>query len=267
MEKGEVVVSASGVALCYGRRAIIDGVSFSIRAGDFWSFIGPNGSGKTTLVRGILGLLGLRAGTFVRHEELEGGRRVGFVPQRGEIAGALPMTVRELVLLGTVRSGLGRRDARAALDRALARVGHAERRREDYSSLSGGQRQRALVARALVRMPRLLILDEPTAGLDVATTDGLLRFLEDLHAREGLTIVLVTHDLEVAARYATHLGVFEGGRVIAGPRAEVLEPTRLESIFGVRIDVAVDASGAYHVRVRPQRTGGAPDRGEGGPAA
>jgi ABC-type cobalamin/Fe3+-siderophores transport system ATPase subunit len=106
----------------------------------------------------------------------------------------------------------------------------------DLRSLSGGQRQRALVARALVRRPRLLVLDEPTEGLDVASEETFLGTIDALHREEHLTLLFVTHKLRTAARYATHVALFTGGGMRAGPRDAVLEPSVLESAFGVPLD-------------------------------
>jgi ABC-type cobalamin/Fe3+-siderophores transport system ATPase subunit len=121
----------------------------------------------------------------------------------------------------------------------------------DYWSVSGGQRQRALVARALVRRPRLLILDEPTNGLDLSTEDTFLRLLADLNRNEHVTLLFVTHYLAIAARYATHLAIFHSGRVEVGPRQEMLTRDALERVYGVGVEVSTDPSGLVGVRVCP----------------
>ena len=110
--------------------------------------------------------------------------------------------------------------------------------RRDVRSLSGGQRQRALLARALVRRPALFVLDEPTAGLDPPAQERLLQAIVDLHATERIAICFVTHDLELAARHATHVALFQGGQVVAGRREAVLDRAGLERTFGARAAAA-----------------------------
>jgi ABC-type cobalamin/Fe3+-siderophores transport system ATPase subunit len=135
------------------------------------------------------------------------------------------------------------------LEWALTKVGLQDRTGQGYWSLSGGQRQRALVARALVRQPRLLLLDEPTNGLDLPTADALLHLLAALNQEEGLTLLFVTHDIAIAARYATHALLLRAGRVIAGPIQTVLTQRHLEHVYGVSVDVSRDASGLVTVQV------------------
>ncbi len=206
-------------------------VDVEVREGQYWGWIGPNGSGKTTLLRGFLGLLRPLAGDVRVAPRLADHARIGYVPQRSELSDALPTTVRELVELGLVRSAVPRRERAAALAWALEHAGLAGMERRDVWSLSGGQRQRALVARALVRRPELLVLDEPTEGLDVATQDALLETLGALHREARLTLIVVTHRLEIARERADHVALFLDGRVIAGPRDVVLESEAARNAF------------------------------------
>jgi ABC-type Mn2+/Zn2+ transport system ATPase subunit len=230
---GDTVLRACGLGLGYGRTAVLRGVDLEIRAGEFWFLLGPNGSGKTTLLRAILGLLEPVAGSLRLDPAYAARERIGFIPQKCELAPSLPTTVREMVSLGTV--GLPRGDAAGGgrLAWALERVGLGGLAAADFRSLSGGQRQRALVARALVRRPRLLLLDEPTEGLDVASEDGLLRTLAALRESGAFTLLFVTHKLKLAARFATHVGLFHAGTICAGPRDEILALPVLEDAFGV----------------------------------
>lgn len=238
------VLRARGLALGYGARSVIVGVDLEVSPGESWFLIGPNGSGKTTLLKGLLGLLAPRAGALERDPEAAARARLGFVPQRCELNPTLPTTVREFVSLGFVGSGVGRTERPARLAQALAQAGLGGLGRHDYWSLSGGQRQRALVARALVRRPRLLLLDEPSEGLDIASEEAFLATLVDLQGREGLTLLFVTHKLALAVRYASHVALFEGGRVLAGPRERVLRPAEVERVFGVPIDLGAAAGPA-----------------------
>jgi len=229
---GDAVVTAAGLTLGYGRRPVLAGVDWTVRAGERWFLLGPNGGGKTTLLRGVLGLLPARAGRLALHPELARRERIGFVPQRCEFNRSLPITVREFVRLGTVGLGLGRRETAAYLDRALAHASLDGLARRSFWALSGGQRQRALVARALVRRPTLLVLDEPTNHLDPAQEDALLRLVAALNADEGVTVLFVTHDVALASRWATHVALVFDGRVVAGPAPDVLARGDLRAVFG-----------------------------------
>lgn len=222
-QSGPPLVRARGLVLGYGERAIVRGVSLELRAGEFWCLLGANGSGKTTFVHALLGILAPLAGTLELDPERAAHSRIGFVPQRCEANPALPTTVREFVLLGLVGTGVrGATERRARLAAALARMGLAGLATHDYWALSGGQRQRALVARALIREPSILILDEPMNHLDDRGEESLLRDLTSLHRDAGLTLIFVTHDAALAERHASHVAYFRDGAVVAGRVGEVL---------------------------------------------
>ena len=233
-----IVARARELALGYGDQPVLAGVTLEVRRGDAWFLIGPNGSGKTTLVRALIGTLAPRAGSLERGPALADLARVGVVPQRGAFRGTLPTTVREFVSLGFVGSRVTRAQRPEALAWALERTGLAGLERRAFGSLSGGQRQRALVARALVRRPQVLILDEPTEGLDLPTQDALLATLTALQAEHALTLVVVTHRLDIAERHASHVALFSHGRVTAGPRERVLTGDVVERAFE-RVELAV----------------------------
>jgi ABC-type Mn2+/Zn2+ transport system ATPase subunit len=251
VEDHEVIVKTAGLRLGYSQHVVLAHVDFQMRAGEFWFFLGPNGEGKTTLLRAILGMLSPQAGQLWVHPQLCQRERIGFVPQRCDINPTLPTTVREFVLLGLVGIDTDRREAAVRLGWALERVGLGGLEGKDYWSLSGGQRQRALVARALVRRPSVLILDEPTNGLDVAAEDAVLRLLTELNRKEQQTVLFVAHNLAIAARYATHIALFHSGEVVSGPRQEVLNRQTLERIYGVAVEISYDPSGAPAVTVCP----------------
>jgi ABC-type Mn2+/Zn2+ transport system ATPase subunit len=247
----EVIVKTTGLCLGYGQRMVLVQVDFEIRSGEFWFFLGPNGEGKTTLLRAMLGMIRPQAGQLWIHPELGQRERIGFVPQRCDINPTLPTTVREFVLLGLVGIHTDQNDEALRLEWALDKVGLGRLEGKDYWALSGGQRQRALVARALVRRPSVLILDEPTNGLDLAAEDAVLRFLAELNRKEQLTLLFVTHNLAIAARYATHIALFHAGEVVSGPRREVLNRQTLERIYGVAVEISSNQSGASVVTVCP----------------
>lgn len=223
-------------------RPALEGVSFTVEAGTILGVIGPNGSGKSTLLRLLLGALrpatgeviyeGRPVGSWTRRELA---RAIGVVPQREELA--FPLTVRELVAMGRYprlraweREGdVDRRAIASALDRCdLAHL--ADR---PLDTLSGGELQRARIARALAQEPRTLVLDEPTAALDIRHEMAIFELLHGLSREEGATIIVVTHNLNLAARYADQLLLLHHGRTAAlGPPARTLDRKTLEEVYG-----------------------------------
>jgi len=218
----EPLIEAHALTLAYDGRPVLRDAAFTVRSGEFWCVLGPNGSGKSTLLRALLGLERPMSGTLRLHPERARRDRIGFVPQRCDLTPTLPTTVREFVLLGTVGLSLSRADVPARLVWALERVGLEGGARRDYWTLSGGERQRALLARALVRRPTLLLLDEPTTYLDRDGERLMLEVLGELERDDGVTLVLVTHDERIARRYATHVAVLGEQTLTAGDRATML---------------------------------------------
>jgi ABC-type Mn2+/Zn2+ transport system ATPase subunit len=232
-----VVLETRGLELDYGRGTVLAGVDLAVRAGEAWCLLGPNGSGKTTLLRAILGLLKPRRGRLVRHPVLASCQRLGFVPQVSGINPSLRTTVREFVSLGLAASDVAGSRRSSQLAWALERVGLTALASTDYWELSGGQQRRALLARALVRRPGWMLLDEPTEGLDIATEELLLATLDDLNRRDGVTLIVITHDLAVAANHASHVALFDGGRVLGGERDEVLRSEPAARLFGRELEL------------------------------
>jgi ABC-type Mn2+/Zn2+ transport system ATPase subunit len=229
---GPLVLALRGASVGYGARPILERVDWDVRAGETWFLIGPNGAGKTTLLRTVLGLLPLQAGFLERDPERASRARIGFVPQLCEMSPALPTTVREFVTLGLVGLATAPGERAERLAEALARTGLAGLEERSYWALSGGQRQRALVARALVRRPALLILDEPTEGLDPPTEAAFLDLVESLQREQGVTVLFVTHRLAVVARRASHVALVFAGSLVSGPRDLVLARPAMRSAFG-----------------------------------
>ncbi|MBK8469197.1 MAG: metal ABC transporter ATP-binding protein [Actinomycetales bacterium] len=214
------VIELAGASFGYGERAVVAQIDLAVSAGEVVLILGANGSGKSTIVKGILGLTDQLSGDTTlfgvpRHAFREHSR-LGYVPQRHTLATTVKVTVEEVVSSGRL-SRLGwvsRRSAadRAAIARALQLVGLADRARVDVSALSGGQQRRVLIARALAGEPEVLVMDEPTAGVDIPSQHGLVEVLARLVA-EGLTLVVVTHELAAFAALATRVVVVDAGRV------------------------------------------------------
>lgn len=212
-----------------GRRTpLLRGVGLELRSGEGWFVLGANGSGKTTLLATLLGLLPPLGGTVEFAPSLQDRRRLGYVPQEQRFDPPLPCTAAEFVALG-LPDRCRRSEVRADVASALAAMQVEDLAARQVRALSLGQRRRVLVARALARRPRLLLLDEPTANLDGAGAARLAADLERLRADDGLCVVHVAHDLPLARAFATHVALVDGGGVVAGPAAAGLADPRLVS--------------------------------------
>lgn len=231
----ELLFRLEDASLRYGRQVILQGIHLEIRAGDFFGLVGPNGSGKTTLLRSLLGILKPKPGNVWRANRL----KIGYVPQREGLDPLFPVTALEIVLMGRYpRMGLFRgasRTDREIAYRCLEQVGLAEHSRTLFRNLSGGQRQRVLIARALATEPNLLVLDEPTNGLDLPTESNILSLIANLHSVHGLTIVLVSHQLNVVARYASRMGVLLNGKLLTGSTPELMNEQVLQQVYGIPV--------------------------------
>ncbi|GIV18136.1 MAG: manganese ABC transporter ATP-binding protein [Armatimonadota bacterium] len=233
----EPLVRFQKVQLGYGRQIVLDDVNLDIYRGDFFGLVGPNGSGKTTLLRCLLSILKPLSGQVTRAP----GLRIGYVPQREMLDALFPLTALDIVLMGRYpHAGIFRSPRRADRDFALQclqQVGLEDSAYKLYRELSGGQRQRVLIARALAVEPNLLVLDEPTNGLDLPTEASILGLIERLHSDGGLSIVLVSHVLNVVARYATRMGVLLDGRLLAGEAEQLMQEQVLQEVYGVPVCV------------------------------
>jgi ABC-type Mn2+/Zn2+ transport system ATPase subunit len=236
MTEKQVVLKTTGLSLGYDDRTVLQDVNIEVHSGEFWVFLGQNGGGKSTLLRSILGLLQPKNGHIWLHPDRAAVERIGFVPQRCDLNPTLPITVQEFVLLGLVGIRARKAEQQARLCWALEKTGLERLAAHSYWSLSGGQRQRALVARALVRQPALLILDEPTNNLDPPAEEALLQLFVGWNNDARQTLLFVTHKIAIAARYATHVALFHSGTVLAGPRSSVLTRGNLQRIYGIEAD-------------------------------
>jgi ABC-type Mn2+/Zn2+ transport system ATPase subunit len=205
------------------------------------SLVGPNGSGKTTVLRAILGTVRPRRGEVLIHTGANRASLFGYVPQRETIDPILPYTVHEIVLMGRIRRiGLFRRPSgedRDAVGRALDHVAIAELRDRPLKDLSGGQKQRVLIARALASDPRVLILDEPTNGMDLSSRVSILELINRLHVDDGLTIIMVSHLLDDVANHVHRLVLMEKGDFLVGDAGTVLTAENLSAMYHMPVRV------------------------------
>jgi len=234
------ILELRGVSFTYGDGSVLKDIDLSIREGAFCGIVGPSGAGKTTLLRLMDGSLHPTGGTVESRPDGRRAPRLGVVPQLDTIDWTFPITVEEVVLLGTARDGRrlpwATQAMRKRADDVLGRLGIAHLARRHIRNLSGGQQQRAFVARALVRKPDLLLLDEPTSGVDVVTRHDVLHLLHELN-HEGIAIVLTTHDLNAVAAHLPSLVCVNGTILAQGTPTQVLTPGVLRRLYGAEMVV------------------------------
>ena len=239
MNSPRVVVEARRLAIGHGRRAVVSGIDVTIRAGESMALVGVNGSGKSTLLKTIAGLLEPVAGDVQVFGDRPGRtpQRLAYLGQFHSVGGLLPMRVRDVVMMARYRRHglLGRltTDDRRAVARAMDRADVADLASEPLRSLSGGQQQRVYLAHSLAREADLLLLDEPTAGLDAGAIERYAELVREELAR-GATVITATHDVRDAAQCSQ--AILLAGRVVAaGPPSQVLTAERLLDAFGVAL--------------------------------
>ena len=212
------LITCRDLALGYESHAILEHLNFSVNTGDYLCIVGENGSGKSTLMRTMLNLQKPLGGSIAFGEGMRQSE-VGYLPQQTAIQKDFPATVWEIVLSGC-QARVGRRafynrSEKALAEENLLRMGMADYKKRCYRELSGGQQQRVLLARALCATKKLILLDEPVAGLDPKVTADMYALIERLN-REGLTIIMISHDIPAAVRYATHILHVGGERTFFG---------------------------------------------------
>jgi zinc/manganese transport system ATP-binding protein len=254
----EEVLAVEDVSASLGGRQILDGVSFSIKAGEFCGLIGSNGAGKTTLLRVILGLIAPTSGQVV----VSGGARsranpqIGYVPQKIVLEPDVPLRARDLVGLGLdghrfgiIKPGAKRR---AAVNEMLAAVGATPFADARIGNLSGGEQQRVMIAQALISRPRLLLLDEPLANLDIRSAAEVVELLAQIAAEHHIAILLSAHDMNPLLPVMDRVVYLADGRAASGTTDEVVRTDTLSQLYGHHVQVihvegrVLVVSGAEH---------------------
>lgn len=235
------IIEVDKVSFKYDRHLVLKDISLNIHQGDYLGVIGPNGSGKTTLLRVMLGLLKPSSGTVklfgTKLEEFRDWWKLGYVPQKAiNFDPLFPATVDEVAMMGRYgKKGLGRRitkEDKIKTEKSLEQVEMLELRKKLIGELSGGQQQRVFIARALAGEPEIIFLDEPTVGIDLKTQEQFYGLLKKLNQDLNLTLVLVSHDIDVVANEATELACINQSLVYHGEPKEFIKGEYLEKLYG-----------------------------------
>jgi zinc/manganese transport system ATP-binding protein len=243
------VVAFDKASVAYGGRTIWSDANFLLNAGEFVGVIGPNGTGKTTLFRVLLGQVPLASGSLrvLGQAPGRGNPVIGYVPQRRSLASELAVRGYDLVLLGLIghKWGFGPASAseRQAVAEALESVGASDYADQPVGLLSGGEQQRLLIAQALLTNPKLLLLDEPLASLDLKSQHEIVHLIETIRQQRGMTVMLVAHDLNSMIEMLDGIVFILNGRVVAGPIDEVVRSDVLSQLYDTPVHVHVSADG------------------------
>lgn len=232
------LIEATGLGVARGGRWLVRGVDLAIRPGEIVTLIGPNGSGKSTTVRALLGILAPSAGAVIRRPGVD----IGYVPQRLTIDWTMPLTVRRLMTL-TGRHGP------AEIAAALKEVGIEHLAAAPVQQLSGGEFQRALLARALIRRPALLVLDEPVQGVDFAGEIALYELIHDIRERLGCGILMISHDLHIVMGKTDTVICLNGHVCCSGTPQAVTESPEYRALFGAQAASALAIYRHHHDHV------------------
>ncbi len=227
----ENIIEVNDLSFAYNGESILKGINFLIKSGDFVSLTGSNGAGKSTLIKLILGELSPRTGNIrvlgENPKEFKKWYRIGYVPQNGlQSISTFPASTKEIVQanlfsqIGLLR--FPKKEHRLKAEKALELVGMGKYSKELIGNLSGGQQQRILLARGLVNEPDILILDEPTTGVDDSTVESFYKLIKELNQKSGITILMVTHDVDRTSKYVSRTFCLEKGTIVELSKDEIL---------------------------------------------
>ncbi|MCE9634086.1 MAG: metal ABC transporter ATP-binding protein [Planctomycetes bacterium] len=231
---GAPLLTVASAAVGWAGRPVVREISFTLRPGETLGIVGPNGAGKSTLLRALLGLAEPIAGRIDRSPAW----RAGHVPQRDALEPLFRFRAREVVEMFARIGAASGAAARAAACESIDAVGIGSAADRTFRDLSGGQKQRVLIARALSVRPTVLVLDEPTTGMDVRAEAELLALVRTIRAERGLAVLLVTHSLHLVADEADAVGILHDGKATFGPPAAVLTSESLGRIYGCPVETA-----------------------------
>jgi len=201
------IINCKELGFGYDGKTVLDGVNFSLSAGDYLCIVGENGSGKSTLIKGLLGLKAPERGSIEFGEGLKQ-TEIGYLPQQTQLQRDFPASVYEVVLSGCLNSTRGLwygKKERELAEMNMERMGIEDIKNKSYQALSGGQQQRVLLARALCATKKLLLLDEPVTGLDPIAAGEMYNLIKLVNLCDDITVIMVSHDIHEAVRYSTHI--------------------------------------------------------------
>ena len=229
------ILECRDLCFAYEGKRVLEGVNFSLNAGDYLCVVGENGSGKSTLIKGLLGLKAPEQGSITLSDGLKA-TEIGYLPQQTQVQRDFPASVFEVVLSGCLNSLGGRlfysKELKQRAMENMERMGIEELRSESYQNLSGGQQQRVLLARALCATKKLLLLDEPVTGLDPIASGEMYNLIKLINLCDNISVIMVSHDIHEAVRYATHILHLGHSQLFFGTAAEYRQSSLARRFLG-----------------------------------
>ena len=277
-ERPDIAVRFTEAAVQVGGRTVWSDVNLTVAAGDFMAVLGPNGVGKSTLIKAVLGLIGLSAGTVtvLGRPAGQSGKEIGYLPQRRNFDAGLRVRGTDIVSLGSDGERWGaplpwgdrlfpaRRTARARVREVIDLVGASAFAGRPIGEISGGEQQRLLIAQALVRQPRLLVLDEPLVSLDLPSQASVATLISTICREQGMTVMLVAHDVNPILPYLDCVAYLAAGGAVCGSPEEVITSQTLTALYRTPIEVLHASDGRLVVVGEPEPPARHADRHAGG---
>ena len=233
------LLKLENLTIGYDKKGLLQTTDISIERGQFWGILGPNGSGKSTLLKTVLGLIPPVEGRMESENEMV----YGYVPQNEKLDAIFPISVQELVSMGRYSrvppgKGLSEEDKAAVLE-SMEKVGISHLAERTFRSLSAGEKQRSLLARAIAGEPDILVLDEPTAAVDIRGEAQIMSLVENIKNKNGLAVLMVSHFLNTISAFSDHVILIDkdSGIFQAGEKTEILNSENLSTFFGLKLDM------------------------------